>query len=201
MASLVVGFAQGIFALDDSTSIYGLAVDASGNWYSGTYGVEVWELSGTSIPASVNLSAAPGAGVRGYDAMIAAGFAKEGTYVGQGTVGPGYFTGTQVFMANVNPAGATVVVALAAWNTSATSWSAMLAEANPGTRAGVAAYVQPTIIPYLNPGVPPVLAMDHDLVMTAIPEPPGFALAGLGAVLMLFERIRAWRCQGRPCGA
>ena len=47
----------------------------------------------------------------------------------------------------VSPAGATVVLALAAWNTGDLSWGAMLANANQATRAGIVAFVQPTTVP------------------------------------------------------
>jgi len=84
LLSLNVGaLAQGSFNLDDTPIPSGLVVDAPGNWYSGTFGMEVWELNGTSIPAGINLSAAPGSGVLGYNAMVAAGFVKQMTYADQ----------------------------------------------------------------------------------------------------------------------
>jgi hypothetical protein len=174
---------QGSFALDDSNIPSGLATDAAGNWYSGTFGMEVWDLNGTSIPAGINLSGAPGSGVLGYAAMVAAGFLKEATYANE-VANQGTFELGPVSMPNVTPAGATVVVALAAWNSSAPSWGAMLGNANQATRAGVVAFVQPTVPPEAPPLVPPSLAMSQDLVMTAIPEPPGLPLAGLGAMLL-----------------
>jgi hypothetical protein len=188
MTSLVTVSAQGTFHLDDSVSIHGLTVDAPGNWYSGTFGMEVWERNGTAIAPGINLSPGLGSGVLGYDAMVAAGFVKEATYVSRATVFPGSFNLYTLFMGDVSPPGSTVVVALAAWNTSAPSWSAMLAEANQGTRAGIVALLQPTADPTIGGNIPPVLAMDQDLVMTAIPEPSGLALAGLGGALMLLAR-------------
>jgi len=180
--------AQSVFALDDTPLASGLALDAPGNWYRGTFGMEVWELNSPRIPAGINLGAAPGSGVLGYNAMVAAGFVSEATYANEGTSpGPGYFELGQVLLPNVP--GATVVVALAAWNTSAPSWGAMLADANQATRAGILAFVQPTVPfdPSL-PLVPATLAMPQDLVLSAIPEPSGLALAGLGGALLLFLR-------------
>ena len=204
LGSLIAGLAQGLIDLGNagSPNPHGLAVNAPGsaNWYSGTFGVEVWELNGTNVPAGVNLDPAPGSGVRGYEAMAAAGFAKEAAYVSQATAGPGSFDIGELILNKVSPPGATVVLALAAWNTGAASWSAMLATATPATRAGVLALIQPTAAPAGGaPPVPPLLAMDQDLVMTAIPEPCVLALTGLGgAVLLLAGRLAQRR---RACSA
>jgi hypothetical protein len=150
--------------------------------------MEVWELNGTAIPSGINLSPGPGSGVLGYDAMVAAGFVKEATYVSRATIFPGSFHLDELFMWHVNPPGSTVVIALAAWNTTAPSWSAMLAQATQDTRAGIVALLQPTADPTIGGNIPPVLAMDQDLVITAIPEPSALALAGLGGALMLLAR-------------
>jgi MYXO-CTERM domain-containing protein len=183
--------AQGSFDLDDTYINPGLAVDTRGNWYGGTFGMEVWELNSTSVPLGINLDAAPGAGVLGYNAMVAAGFVKEKTFAGQTTVSPGDFELGIVDLWDARPAGGTVVVALAAWNTSDPSWSAMLANRNQATRAGILAFDQPTTNPYFaNPGEPPTLAMSQDLVLSTIPEPPSPALAGLGGALLLLLRRR-----------
>jgi hypothetical protein len=187
--------AQGAFNLDDTPIAPGLAVNSPGNYYNGTFGMEVWELNGTIIPAGINLSGAPGSGVLGYNTMVVAGFVKEITYADQAAVG-GVFVLGEADMWNVSPPGATVVVALAAWNSGDPSWSAMLANANQATRAGVVAFDQPTAV-YPAPGSPilyPNLAMSQDLVISAIPEPPGPALAGLGVALLLLFHSR--RCRG-----
>ena len=187
--------AQGAaFGLDDTTIAPGLAVNSPGNYYSGTFGMEVWELNTAAVPAGINLSAAPGSGVLGYNAMVAAGFLKELTYADQTTPGSGDFELGLAVMPGV-PAGGTVVVALAVWNTSAPSWNAMLANANQVTRAGILAFDQPTAgyPDGVNPIVYPVLAMNQDLVLSPIPEPSGLAMAGLGGVLLLLFRRRR-RC-------
>ena len=156
-------------------------------------------LGGTTVPAGVNLAPAPGSGVPAYEAMVAAGFVKEATYVGETTTYPRSFSLFALILNNVSPPGATVVLALAAWNTGAASWSAMLATATPATRAGVVAFVQPTVAFITTPPVPPPLAMDQDLVMTAIPEPCVPALAGLGGAVLLLARRFARR--RRACSA
>jgi hypothetical protein len=151
--------AQGYFVLDNELpSQGGLAVDRAGNYYNGTFGMELWELNSTTVPAGINLSPAPGSGVLGYNTMVAAGFVKELTYANQTTPGTGDFDLGLARMPDV-PGGNTVVVALAAWNTSAPGWSAMLADGNQATRAGIVAFVQPTsTYPYLGvPIAPPTL--------------------------------------------
>jgi len=170
---------QGNFLLDNSALPNGLAADAAGNWYNGMFGMEVWVLKDASLPEGINLSPAPGSGDITYAAIQAAGFVKEATYTNRGTAGPGTFSLGQVFLPHAHYGG-TVVVAVAAWNSSAPSWSAMRASANQGTRAGVVVLEQPTLRTYLNPGVPPVLAMNQDLVMTGVPQPSALAAPSAG---------------------
>jgi hypothetical protein len=158
------------FVLDNSTSTNRLAAEAPGNWYNGAYGIEVWVLKGTEIPADLNLSPAPGSGILGYDAMRAAGFVKEATYTNQFTVGPGLFKLGPLFMPDAHYGG-TVIMALAAWNSGAPSWGAMRASANQDTRAGIVVFQQPTTPLFTNPGIPAPLAMDRDLVLTAVSKP------------------------------
>ncbi len=161
---------QGNLVLDNSASTNRLAADEPGNCYTGTYGMEVWVLKGTEIPAGLNLSPAADSGLLGYDAMRAAGFVKEATYTNQITAGPGLFKLGPLFMPHAHSGGA-VIVALAAWNTDAPSWSAMRASANQGTRAGIVVFQQPTTPLLTNPGIPARLAMDRDLVLRAVSKP------------------------------
>ena len=174
VAALGVGLGawaqQGNFVLDNSASTNRLAAEAPGNWYTGTYGMEVWVLKGTDIPAGLNLSPAAGSGILGYDAMRAAGFVKEATYTNWFTAGPGLFKLGPLFMPHAH-SGVTVILALAAWNSGAPSWSAMRADANQGTRAGIVVFQQPTMPLLTNPGIPAPLAMDRDLVLTAVSKP------------------------------
>ena len=162
---------QGNFVLDNRLLTNGLALDAPGNSYSGTFGMEVWVLKGTEVPADINQAPAPGSGPSAYDAIQAAGFVKEATYTNQQTAGPGAFALRPVFLPHACH-GEPVIVALAAWNTGAPSWSAMGASANAATRAGVIVFAQPTFQTCVNPGVPPGLAMDQDLVLTAVTAAP-----------------------------
>ena len=131
-------FAQGFIELNDAPDPGGVAIGTAGNYYSGTFGMEVWELNGTSVPAGINLNPSAGSGLTGYNAMMKDGFAKEATFAGQ-TMFSGTFALGEVDMPDVTPAGSTVVLGLAVWNTPASSWATMLASANGNTCAGVMA--------------------------------------------------------------
>ena len=162
---------QGNFVLDNGLLTNGLALDAPGNSYSGAFGMEVWVLKGTEVPAGINQASAPGSGQYAYDAIQAAGFVKEATYTNQQTAGPGAFALRSVFLPHAHH-GEPVIVALAAWNSGAPGWSAMSASANAATRAGVIVFAQPTFQTCVNPGIPPGLAMGQDLVLTSLPAVP-----------------------------
>ncbi len=139
-------FAQGSINLDNSSLNNGVAFDKAGNWYSGVYGLEVYELSGvTAVPAGINVAAGPGSGVAAYNALVGAGFKLEKTLAGTITVAnQGVISLGEVDMPDVTPAGSKVVVGLAMWNTSAASFSAMLGSSDANTRAGVIAFVNST---------------------------------------------------------
>ncbi len=157
LAFALGGFAQGIIDLDNSAGNYGLCVNGSGgrNWYSGTFGMEVWELSGVSaIPLGINFGPFElfeGSGAVAYYHMVGAGFKKEATFANQATCGSASFCLGECDMPDVSPAGSQVVLALVAWNTSDASFSAMLARCDPNTCAGVVAFVNATGDPTASP--------------------------------------------------
>ena len=187
-------FAQGRFGLDSGTDLYGVAINAAGNYYTGNVGVEIWELNGTPSTAMMNAinqadQNPAGGGVTAYALMLADGFTKEVT-LGSAGVSGGiiYVAGTQL-MPDVNPPAGLVTVALAMWNNSQGSWANMVAAATASTRAGVTAFSQQTGLP--PGGVLPIQTWNsYDLVMTTVPEPSTFALAGLGAAALVIFRRR-----------
>jgi hypothetical protein len=193
LALALGAFAQGIIDLDNSQNANGVADLYAGNYYSGTYGMEVWELSGaTTVPAGINLPPGSGRGIVAYFAMEADGFKKEATFADQ-TMLAGTFTLGQVTLPDVTPAGSTIVLALAVWNNSAPSWEAGTTRGNFQT--GVLAFLNPTANPAtVPPSMPPALTGWTgglgDLVLTASPEPDALALAGLGVATVLVLRRR-----------
>ena len=148
---------QGSVDIDNSSAsaLYGVAIDAPGNYYVGTFGAELWELNGTTIPAGINIPTTPGYAVAAYGTMVGSGFALERTWSVQNMPFAGIVQLGQVEMANVNPPGSTVVLALAVWNNSAPSWSAMLSSATSATRSGIIAFVNTTWNYEVPNGVPP----------------------------------------------
>lgn len=194
LALALGAYAQGSINLDNSsTGLYGPAINAPGQYYSGTFGLELWELNATTVPAGINVPMTAGYAVAAYNAMTNAGFTLEKTWANKTitTVNAGYIQLGEVDMANVSPKGGTVVLGLAMWNNASSSWGAMLMSANSATRAGIIAFptgtadytAQPTPTPAdIGPGWNSV---GTDLVMMPVPEPGTFALAGLGAAALL----------------
>jgi hypothetical protein len=180
--------AQGTISLSDADIPPYVATDTAGNYYTGAFGIEVWALNAATLPAGINVPPAPGSGITAYSLLVADGFSLQATFANQ-TMGGGVFSIGVITLPTIP--GPQSVIALAVWNTSATSWAAMLGTANANTRAGVIAFVNPVAV--LDPTLPfvpaPLTGWSQNLVMAAVPEPGTFALAGLGgALLLLFHR-------------
>ncbi len=167
----------------------GVAVDSAGNYYTGTYGIQVWALNSTTLQSGINLTPAPGSGVAAYNAMVADGFTLQASFTGQSTSEGLVLLGGITLPTIPGPE---AVLALVAWNTPATNWASMLSSANTSTHAGVIAFVNPVSIldPSLPLGPAPLTGWTEDLVMTTIPEPSSLALLGLGLGALVAVRCR-----------
>jgi len=184
----VGAFAQGSINLDDSTISPGVALDTAGNYYTGTYGIQVYVLNTTTLPGNVNSFDGVSSSTA-YANMLADGYTLQASFTGKTMSNPGVFSLGEVDMAGVSPAGSSVSIALVAWTGSGTSFPTSA----PG-KGGVISFVNPTADYTAVPKpTPPFLtgwnSQGQDLIMTTVPEPTTFALAGLGAAaLMVFRR-------------
>ncbi|MGA2656670.1 MAG: PEP-CTERM sorting domain-containing protein [Verrucomicrobiota bacterium] len=194
MGPAVGARAQGSVELDNSQSTGWVTFDGPAR-YTGLYGVEVWELNADVVPPGinpVNPYGSPYAPVS-YTDMENAGFRKEATFHDQTMLFPGTIQLGEVDMPNVAPAGASVVIALAVWDSAAPTFSDILdAYAHGKLGAGVVAFVNPTAnyTAFPKPPPPPLSGWTSDLVMTVdtVPEPSAFLLAGAGAAAWLLLR-------------
>jgi len=178
--------AQGSINLDDSTITPGVAIGTAGNYYSGTYGIQLYELNTSTLPGNIN----PYNGVfslTAYNNMLADGYSLQATFTGKNMVNPGTFSLGEVDMPGVSPAGSTEAIALVVWVGSADSFAKAM------TTGGVITFMNPTADYTAAPKpTPPFLtgwdALGQDLIMP-VPEPTTLALTGLGAAaLMMFRR-------------
>jgi len=185
-------FAQGLVAIDDSANANGVADLTAGSYYNGPFGMEVWGMAGSTLPSGINGATTWSQVQSAYSTISASPWTMAGEY--NGTMSAGAFSvGTATLPAS--PAGSSVVIALAVWNNSATSWAAGTSVATTD-HAGILAFVNPTVAPGSPPPTPASLSgwTSGDLVMTAVtttvPEPGTLALAGLGLASLLVLRRR-----------
>jgi len=160
--------AQGLVAIDDSANANGVAFPA-GTYYSGPFGMEVWDLNSTTLPTGINNAATAS---DAYAMLATDKFTLEKTFAGQ-TMSVGGFSLGTVTLTAPSPAGSSVVLALAVWNSSDATWAAAGVAKQNG---GVLAFVNPTIAPGAPNAPPPTPASltgwtSGDLVMTAVTVP------------------------------
>jgi len=195
MGPAVGARAQGSVDLDNSQST-GFAGVNGPKAYSGVYGVEVWELNANVVPPGINqVNIFNIVDPTGFlESLEILGFRKEATFADQVMLFPGRIRLGELDMPAVAPAGASVVIALAMWDTAAPTFSdASVAFFNGKAAVGGLAFVNPTAdyTAFPKPGPPALSGWTSPLVMGTYleaPEPSTFALAGVGAAVWLSLR-------------
>lgn len=180
--------AQGLIDVGNSTEGQYVCLNTAGNHYSGDYSLEVWMLNASAVPAGLTgVNGSIAGGQPDSAALLADGFKMEKSYTG--TMAGGLFSQGSLNMVDVTPHGSTVVLGLAFWNTTASYV--------PGGPRGVAVFANSVGDPSPLSGPPGLpaeptgwTALGSDLIMTAVPEPSTFVLAGLGAAALLIFRRR-----------
>jgi hypothetical protein len=185
LASLTfAALGQGSIGVDNSTAGGGIAINTAGSYYTGTYGLEIWAKTG-AIGGNINSFNGNNPSTA-YANLSADGYVLATTFANKTMTAPGTLQNVGTAVA-ANVGSGPNAVAVVAWNSSAASFNAAV---TGNAKAGVYTFINAFFTP---PGAPTTLGDSWgttDLVMTAVPEPSTFALAGLGAAALLIFRRR-----------
>jgi hypothetical protein len=205
----LTAFGQGAVIIDNNNAPGYLDIYQNGNHYTGPFGLEVWYKNAAAADNAINtLNGHSGQNVNAYALLTADGFSLattitnchsvDGLFGGIGEVdikapGGSVPAGQAGPGLDRTPYGGNVLLALAMWEGTGSSY--LTSEPN-----GIITFVNPTsdwTIAPPNTPVPPFTdgfagngAPYTDLIMTFFPEPSAFALAGLGAAVLLAFRRR-----------
>ena len=188
---LAVGaFGQGAIQIDNGLANGYLDNGNSSTHYDGPFGVEIWYKNGTaaSDTAINSLNGVVGQASAAYALLTANGYTLA-THINPGAPGTTAVGGIVSGVGQVNIPGI---------NRTANNGGALLAAVfwtsgnSYGGNGGVLTFNNPTAdytaVP--PPAAPGLNNWPVDLVMTPVPEPATFALAGLGAAALLIFRRR-----------
>jgi hypothetical protein len=187
MAGLTLfALGQSQIVIDNQSAVGAVAIDTAGNYYTGTYGLEIWAKTG-AIGDNINsFNGQLGGAKTAYANLAVDGYELGGTFANKSMNNPGTIVGLGIATCpNVNSG--YNAVAVVAWNSSALSFSAAV---TGGAKAGVYTFINWFDVP---PGVLYPLGDgwgSTDLVMTTVPEPSLFALLGAAAAALVVLRRR-----------
>jgi hypothetical protein len=188
---LVRTYGQGAIFVENYYSYYGLCEDQAGNYYDGTFGLDVWFKNGTSYNLNtVNqyLGANP---LAAYSLLVPSGFTKVATYIGAETDSAAIFSLGELDIAGVNPAGSTITLALAAWKGGGSTFLGASKAGVLAFRNGTSDYTpQPQPVPWtLSDGWNSV-QLDLTMSVITVPEPGSLTLLGMSSVVLVMVRRR-----------
>src|SRR5690349_21445564 len=182
-AGLALGaFGQGAVDLNNFSSTGGPKL--GGAYYDGSAGLELWVKNGSAADSAIN--SLNGVNSSSAYALLTANGFTLATHLNNITISQGAFSGLGVVnMPSVSPAGSSAILGLVIWQGSGNSFGGA---GNGGVLTFVNATSDYTIPPPSTPIAPALDGFTTDLLMTPVPEPGTFALAGLGAAALLIFR-------------
>lgn len=199
-------YGQGSILLDNSSANNGITIYQPNNWFSGTYGLEVWVRNGTNFDLnSINQYAGVEGGLLTYPLLASEGFSLVATYANQVITLPlaGIIQLGRLDIQIVDPPGSSITIALAAWVGSGSSFMSNVHAVGNSTYSdgtGVVAFYTATSDYTQLPTPAPVNiaagwdAANVDLIMApVVPEPGTLTMMIFGAIAFVFAMRRGTR--------
>jgi len=200
-------FGQGAVIVDNNNAAGYLDLSTDGSHYDGSFNLEVWYKNGTTADNAINSLNGVNSS-QAYGLLTADGFSLATQKLGAGNSSGGIFSG--VGEVDIKAPGGSVPAGQAGPGIDRTIASGQATFAivmwiggssfSSATSGGLVSFVNPTSDWTIPPPSTPLAPFTDnfggngsphtDLIMTAVPEPGTFALAGLGAAALLILRRR-----------